>query len=460
MSDDKHFNFLNVPREVQKTQTGPKRIANFREVYKPLKEIEASQQASRCIDCGNPYCEWKCPVHNHIPAWIKLLQKGRLFEAAELSHQTNSLPEVCGRICPQDRLCEGACTMNNDFGAVTIGSIEKYITDTAFELGWMPDVSGIKKVNKRVAVIGSGPAGLGCADILVRNGVAVDVYDKSPEIGGLLTFGIPNFKLEKEVIEKRRKVFKHMGIKFKLNTEVGKDILLPELLEKYDAIFLGMGTYTAITGDLPGLDLKNVHTGLDYLVSVNRFQLHYQDSAIDTKNERVVVLGAGDTAMDCNRTALRQGAEKVTCIHRGAMNSLRGSNRDFMNAQDEGTHFMWRLQALELVGKHGKVTGVRVGELKNSEIIQGSEKVIPVDRVIVSFGFAPSPAPWFVENNIGITKNGLIQAQSSRRLRGQTANEQIFAGGDMVRGSDLVVTAVFDGRNAAESILKYLEVGD
>ena len=245
------FQFLDLSRKGPVKIEAEVRKEQFAEIYEPFRPARAAKQAHRCLECGNPYCSWKCPVHNHIPNWLKLVSEGNVIEAVELSHQTNSLPEVCGRVCPQDRLCEGACTLNDGFGAVTIGSVEKYITDTAMAMGWKPDLSDVPKVDKRVAIIGAGPAGLACADVLARNGVGAVVFDRHPEIGGLLTFGIPEFKLEKQVMVRRRELFSEMGIEFKLNTEVGVDITMEQLLADYDAVFLGMGTYTYMKGGFP-----------------------------------------------------------------------------------------------------------------------------------------------------------------------------------------------------------------
>ena len=313
---DKNLQFLDIPRADPPKTAVEVRVGNFREIYAPFDATGASQQAGRCIACGNPFCEWKCPVHNYIPNWLKLIEEGNLFEAAALSHKTNSLPEVCGRICPQDRLCEGACTLNDGLGAVTIGAIEKYITDEALKAGWKPDMSHVQVSGKRVAVIGAGPAGLGCADILVRNGVAPVVFDRHERIGGLLTFGIPPFKLEKQVLEKRREIMEGMGVQFRLGVEIGTDLKLAQLLDEYDALFLGMGTYTAVRGGFAGEELSGVHEALPYLISNIRHELALPGASarlISMRGKRVVVLGGGDTAMDCNRTALRQGAESVTC---------------------------------------------------------------------------------------------------------------------------------------------------
>ncbi|MCC2639225.1 MAG: glutamate synthase large chain, partial [Moraxellaceae bacterium] len=419
----------------------------------------------------NPYCEWKCPVHNYIPNWLKLVSEGNLFQAAELCHQTNTLPEVCGRVCPQDRLCEGACTLNDGFGAVTIGSTEKYIVDTAFAMGWRPDMSQVTWTDKRVAIIGAGPAGLGCADVLVRNGVKPVVFDKYPEIGGLLTFGIPEFKMEKSVMSRRREIFEGMGIEFRLNTEIGKDISFEQLLSEFDAVFLGMGTYTYMSGGFPGEDLPGVHDALDFLISnVNRC-LGFEKNAADyvsMEGKRVVVLGGGDTAMDCNRTSIRQGAASVSCAYRRDEENMPGSRREVKNAREEGVEFLFNRQPVAIVGDGKGVTGVKVVETRlgepdargrrSPEPIPGSEQVLPADAVILAFGFRPSPAPWFEQHAIKTDGSGRVTAPEQQQYKFQTANAKVFAGGDMVRGSDLVVTAIWEGRQAAEGILDYLEV--
>src|SRR5690606_19584048 len=274
-----NFQFVEVERQEPHKKPIDTRRHQFVEIYEPFREKQVAGQAHRCLACGNPYCEWKCPVHNYIPNWLKLASEGNIIEAVELSHQTNTLPEVCGRVCPQDRLCEGACTLEDGFGAVTIGSTEKYITDTAIAMGWRPDMSRVVPTDKKVAVIGAGPAGLGCADVLVRNGVKPVVFDRYPEIGGLLTFGIPEFKLEKPVMAKRREIFEGMGVEFRLNTEIGKDVTIDELLAEYDAVFMGMGTYTYMKGGFPGEDLDGVHEALPFLVSNANRTLGFEKNA-------------------------------------------------------------------------------------------------------------------------------------------------------------------------------------
>ncbi len=463
------FQFLDKPRRDGEKTAAVIRIHEFKEIYAKMDVDQAKEQAGRCLACGNPYCEWKCPVHNYIPNWLKLVDEGRLFEAAELSHQTNSLPEVCGRVCPQDRLCEGACTLNSGFGAVTIGQVEKFISEEAFKAGWRPDVSNVAATGKKVAIIGAGPAGLGCADVLARNGVKAVVFDRYPEIGGLLTYGIPEFKMEKWVMSRRREVFEGMGIEFRLNTEVGKDVSMDSLLKEYDAVFLGMGTYTYMKGGFPGEDLPGVLEALPFLVSNVKNclgQLGGNETFHDMKGQRVVVLGGGDTAMDCNRTSIRQGASSVTCAYRRDEENMPGSKREVANAKEEGVKFLWNRQPVEIVGAD-KVEGIKLvtTELgppdargrRTPVVVPGSEEIVPADRVIIAFGFRPNPQPWFTELGITTDQGGRVIAKGNTHPF-QTANEKIFAGGDMVRGSDLVVTAVWEGREAAKGILGYLDI--
>ena len=463
-----NFQFLDVGRYDPVKKSVNERKINFVEIYGEYNQSQASNQAHRCLDCGNPYCEWKCPVHNYIPDWLKLVNEGNILEAADLCHSTNSLPEVCGRVCPQDRLCEGACTLNDGFGAVTIGSIEKYITEKAFEMGWKPDLSHRKWTNKKVAIIGSGPAGIACADTLTRSGIHSHVYDKNEEIGGLLTFGIPEFKLEKSVVKRRRKILEDMGVKFHLGKEIGKDIPFKKLYSNYDAVFLAMGTYTSLEGGFKGENLPGVYKAIDYLISNTKKLLNLSNGKsefINFKGKKVVILGGGDTAMDCNRTAIRQGAQSVTCLYRRDEKNMPGSRREVKNAKEEGVIFNFNIQPIDILG-NDKVEGVKTVQTELGEVdqngrrvpvpIPGSEKIYDADVVIVAFGFRASPAAWFDDFDVETRKNGLVIAEEDQDYKFQTSNKKIFSGGDMVRGSDLVVTAIWEGREAGKSIIKYV----
>ncbi len=481
------FQFIDVGRADPDKKPIERRKTEYIEIYDAYTPAQVSTQAHRCLECGNPYCEWKCPVHNYIPNWLKLISEGNILEAAELSHQTNTLPEVCGRVCPQDRLCEGACTLNDGFGAVTIGATEKYINDTAIAMGWRPDLSEVAVSEKRVAIIGAGPAGLACADVLARGGVKSVVYDLYPEIGGLLTFGIPEFKLEKSVMQTRREIFEGMGIEFRLNTEVGHSasgraenfVAFSDLEQEFDAVFLGMGTYEYMKGGFPGEDLPGVYDALPFLISSVNRNMGWEksvDDFIGVEGKRVVVLGGGDTAMDCNRTSIRQQATSVTCAYRRDEENMPGSRREVVNAKEEGVQFLFNRQPVEIVGD-GKVEGVKVvetrlgepdeGGRRRPEPIPGSEEVLPADVVLIAFGFKPDEKPWLSEyqvktnawGGVVVGAEGLHDASDNEgRLSFQTNNPKIFAGGDMVRGSDLVVTAIWEGRQAAEAMLDFLEV--
>ena len=466
------YQFVDVARIDPPKKPIIVRKEEFGEIYQPLSQSQTEGQADRCLDCGNPYCEWKCPVHNFIPQWLSLANEGRIIEAAELSHQTNSLPEVCGRVCPQDRLCEGACTLNDDFGAVTIGSIETYITDTAFKMGWRPDMSGVIKTGKKVAIVGAGPAGLACADVLIRNGVMPVVFDKYEEIGGLLTFGIPSFKLEKNVISRRREIFTDMGIEFRLNTEVGKDVMFDDLLSEYDAVFLGMGTYTSMQGGFKNENAPGVYEALPFLVANTNRVMGLEKSPedfIDMQGKKVVVLGGGDTTMDCVRTSIRQNAASVTCAYRRDEESMPGSRREVVNAKEEGVEFQFNLMPLDIaVDENGNTIGVRMVRTemgapdaagrRSAVKVEGSEHILEADAVIIAFGFSPSPAPWFGDVGIILDEKGRVRAPEHGQFPYQTSNPKIFSGGDMVRGSDLVVTAIAEGRKAADGIMDYIGV--
>lgn len=467
---------ITISREDPNKKPIEERKATYNEIYYGFTKKQTELQASRCFSCGpNSICEWTCPLHNRIPHWIKLAKEGKVIEAARLSNSTNSLPEITGRVCPQDRLCEGACTLKNESDAVTIGNIERYVTETAFAMGWRPDLSQIQPTNKRVAVIGAGPAGLACADVLTRNGITPVVFDRHPEIGGMLTFGIPAFKLEKDIMIRRREIFSSMGIEFQLNTEIGKDISMTELLSSYDAIFAGIGTYESLKARLENENAQGVYQALAYLTANTKRVMGLPDLEsqpyIDTKDKNVVVLGGGDTAMDCLRTAIRQGAKNVTCAYRRDESNMPGSKKEVKNAREEGAEFMFMMQPIKIeVNENGEVIGVRMVKTelgapdakgrRSPQPIEGSEFVLDADVVIVAFGFLPHDISWLQAEGVQLTRRGTISAIpiQYQKLACQTDNPKIFAGGDIVRGADLVVTAISDGRTAAKSIMTFLDV--
>ncbi len=482
MSRKQAFQFLDLPRKMpQRIPLELRTAGDWGELYGKFGLADAQYQAGRCLDCGNPYCSWKCPVHNAIPQWLQLVQENRIDEAAALCHSTNPLPEVCGRVCPQDRLCEGACTLE-EFGAVTIGAVEKYIVDTALDSGWRPDLRSVGKTGKRVAVIGAGPAGLACADRLAYAGIDAVVYDRYEQIGGLLQFGIPSFKLDKSVIARRREVLEGMGIEFRLGVEVGRDVPLDELLAEYDAVFLGTGAYRYTDGGLPGQDSPNVLPALPFLVQNGRIVggndpwgrpiAGWEDKLVlpDLHGKRVVVLGGGDTGMDCVRSAIRLGAAKVTCAYRRDEANMPGSAREVANAREEGVRFLFNRQPLAIQSDEaGNVIGVEVVETRLGEPdargrrsavpIAGSESLLDADVVIIAFGFSPGVPDWLAAAGVEGTPNGRIVATAEDgdgRLPYQTTHPKLFAGGDCVRGADLVVTAVAEGRDAAQSIARML----
>ncbi|MDG6881916.1 Glutamate synthase [NADPH] small chain [Phocoenobacter uteri] len=462
------YQFIDLNRNDPPKISLHKRKQQFIEIYQIFDEPQAQSQADRCLGCGNPYCQHKCPLHNNIPNWLKLTYEGRIIEAAELAHETNTLPEICGRVCPQDRLCEGSCTLNADFEAVTIGSIEKYITETAFEMGWRPRVKNILHSGKKVAVIGSGPAGLGCAEQLIKNGVSVTVYERQPEIGGLLTFGIPSFKLEKSVMTRRREIFSEMGIEFKLGVEIGKDMPLERLVEEYDAVFMAVGTYRSIKANIPNETAQGVYSALSFLIGNTKNVMGLEtDEFVSLKDKKVVVLGGGDTAMDCVRTALRQQARDVICAYRRDEKNMAGSKKEVQNAKEEGGKFRFNVQPLGIkTNEVGQVIGIQMAQTQlgkpdatgrqRAEIIAGSEEIIECDAVIIAFGFSPSAMPFLESVGIEVDARGRIQ--TTGQYQQQTSNPKIFAGGDITRGSDLVVTAIMEGREAAQGILDYLNV--
>ena len=483
------LNFLELDRVTPTKRTAKNRKIDFKEIYDNSNDVRLSNQAARCLDCGNPYCEWKCPLHNYIPNWLDLVAEENYQQAGELMYETNPLPEICGRICPQDRLCEQACTINTGFGAVTIGAIEKNVTDRLIAKKWRPNLSQVIQSDKKVAVVGAGPAGLACADQLARNGIKVTVHDRYPEIGGLLTFGIPGFKLEKDVLVKRRKFLEDIGVQFKLNTMITnkkndtsvqvdgiQSVSFSELNREYDSVFLGMGTYTSVQADLPGSNARGVIKALDYLIgNVNKIEQYKMKEFVyhNLVDKKVIVIGGGDTAMDCVRTAIRQGAKSVSCVYRRDEASMPGSPSEVNNAKDEGVDFLFNLSpaSIETNGT-GDVSGLKTFETRQLidaetgkstlHIDETNKQLLEADIIITAFGFRASPADWFENSNIKTKKNGLVNTKETAEPNGlgpfsqQTSNSKIFAGGDMVRGADLVVTAIADGIKAANEIMEQL----
>ncbi|MEH0874211.1 formate-dependent uric acid utilization protein AegA [Pectobacterium cacticida] len=459
----------NWPRRDAEKKPLTQRTSTFDEIYHGFSAQQTEDQAGRCLSCGKrAICEWTCPLHNNIPELLRLAKQGRILEAVTLSHQTSSLPEICGRVCPQDRLCEGACTLGKEYGAITIGNIERYITDTAMAMGWSPDMTHVVPSGKRAAIIGAGPAGLACADVLARNGVEAVVFDRHPEIGGLLTFGIPSFKLDKAVLIHRREVFSAMGITFRLNTEVGKDITLAQLLDEYDTVFLGVGTYRSMKANIENEDAPGVFDALPFLIANTKHVMGLPESKdepyISMAGKRVVVLGGGDTAMDCLRTSVRQGALSVTCAYRRDEANMPGSKKEVKNSREEGVEFMFNVQPQKIcLNEQGEVCGIRLVRTELGEPdasgrrrprpIPGSEFVQPAEAVITAFGFQSHRMPWLKEAAVDLDDGGYIMAPLNGQIPCQTSHPRIFAGGDAVRGADLVVTAIADGRKAALSML-------
>ncbi len=459
-------------------QTPPKRSINnrkddFNEIYDEFIAKKAEEQSSRCSQCGVPFCQVHCPLSNNIPDWLKLTAEGRLKEAYELSQSTNNMPEVCGRICPQDRLCEGNCVIEQSgHGTVTIGSVEKYITDTAWDQGWVKPISVKNEKQQSVGIIGAGPAGLAAAEQLRKNGYQITVYDRYDRAGGLLIYGIPNFKLEKYVVERRTKNLKDGGIKFVQNFEVGKDATLDQLRKKHDAILIATGVYKPREIELPGNDLENIFPAMEFLTASNKKGLGdkvelFDKGTLNAEGKDVVVIGGGDTAMDCVRTSIRQKAKSVKCLYRRDKDNMPGSAREVANAEEEGVEFVWLSSPKEFQGKNKienlLVDRIVLGEPDDSgrrrpEIKKNSEFKIKADMVIKALGFDPENLPiLFDAQELKVTKWGTLKTDFDTL---QTNLQGVFAAGDIVRGASLVVWAIKDGRDAALSIKTYLENQD
>ena len=460
-----NFEFIDIKRIEPETKSIKVRKIEFGEIYQTQNLESVKEQSSRCLDCGNPYCEWKCPLHNYIPDWLKLAQIGSIHEAADLCHETNSFPEICGRICPQEKLCEGACTLNTGYEAVTIGQIEKYITDKALSEGWKPKKLVESSSKKTVSIIGAGPAGLACAENLIRRGVKCIVYDRYSQIGGLLTYGIPEFKLEKNIVIKRREILEELGVEFVLNFEVDEK-RMNEIEKNSDAIFLGLGTYESIKGNINGLSKDGVVEALPYLIKNTEYLMSEEDAEnIDFRDKKVVVLGGGDTAMDCVRTAIRQQAKSVYCVYRRDKENMPGSVKEIKHAMEEGVEFLFNSQPLEIIG-NGTVRQLKIGKTKLGKadgsgrkkpvLIKNSEKILDVDKLVIAFGYEADPQSFIAENNIKVSDRGLISLDNEN-YKFQTSNPKFFAGGDMIIGSSLAVHAIAHGRDAAKEIIKFLE---
>ena len=460
-----NFEFIDIKRIEPETKSIKVRKIEFGEIYQTQNLESVKEQSSRCLDCGNPYCEWKCPLHNYIPDWLKLAQIGSIHEAADLCHETNSFPEICGRICPQEKLCEGACTLNTGYEAVTIGQIEKYITDKALSEGWKPKKLVESSTKKTVSIIGAGPAGLACAENLIRRGVKCIVYDRYSQIGGLLTYGIPEFKLEKNIVIKRREILEELGVEFVLNYEVDEK-RMNEIEKNSDAIFLGLGTYESIKGNINGLSKDGVVEALPYLIKNTEYLMSEEDAEnIDFRDKKVVVLGGGDTAMDCVRTAIRQQAKSVYCVYRRDKENMPGSVKEIKHAMEEGVECLFNSQPLEIIG-NGTVRQLKIGKTKLGKadgsgrrkpvLIENSEKILDVDKLVIAFGYEADPQSFIAENNIKVSDRGLISLDNEN-YKYQTSNPKFFAGGDMIIGSSLAVHAIAHGRDAAKEIIKFLE---
>lgn len=468
----KMLQFVNRPHEMPSKRKASERREDFNEIYAEYAKEKAEAQAGRCSQCGVPFCQVHCPLHNNIPDWLKLTAEGRLEEAYEVSSATNNMPEICGRICPQDRLCEGNCVIEQSgHNTVTIGSIEKFITDTAWENGWVKPITPSTERPESIGIIGAGPAGLAAAEQMRAKGYQVHVYDRYDRAGGLLIYGIPNFKLEKEVVERRTRRLIDSNIELHLGVEIGRDVTLSELRERHDAILIATGVYKARDLRAPGSGLENIVPALDYLTASNRTGLgdsvpQFENGQLNAEGKKVVVIGGGDTAMDCVRTAIRQGASAVTCLYRRNKANMPGSQREVANAEEEGVTFEWQAAPAAFLGDDdGKVTKVRAHRMhlgvadstgrQSPEVVEGADFDVDADLVIKALGFDPEDLPTlFDEKALPVTRWGTVLINWDTMM---TNLDGVFAAGDIVRGASLVVWGVRDGRDAAESIHRRLQ---
>jgi len=467
---EKMLKFVDIGQQTPPKREVENRKKDFNEIYKEFINKKASEQSSRCSQCGVPFCQVHCPLSNNIPDWLKLTAEGRLKEAYELSQSTNNMPEVCGRICPQDRLCEGNCVIEQSgHGTVTIGSIEKYITDTAWENGWVKPIELKNERNQSIGIIGAGPAGLAAAEELRKQGYKITIYDRYDRAGGLLIYGIPNFKLEKFVVERRTKLLQDSGIEFIQNFEVGKDASLDQLRKKHDAILIATGVYKAREIDLPGNDLNNIFPAMDFLTASNKKGLGdkvelFDNGTLNAEGKDVVVIGGGDTAMDCVRTSIRQKAKSVKCLYRRDKENMPGSAREVANAEEEGVEFVWLSSPKEFKGTNKIekliVDKIKLGEpdetgRRKPEIQSNSDFEVKADMVIKALGFDPEDLPTLFDcNDLQVSKWGTVKIDFDTM---ETNLKGVFAAGDIVRGASLVVWAIKDGRDVAKSIKNYLE---
>ena len=462
--------FVNIGQQNPPKREASNRKADFNEIYDEFIQEKAGEQASRCSQCGVPFCQVHCPLSNNIPDWLKLTAEGRLKEAYELAQSTNNMPEVCGRICPQDRLCEGNCVIEQSgHGTVTIGSVEKYITDTAWKKGWVKPIEVRREKSQSVGIVGAGPAGLAAGEQLRKLGYQITIYDRYDRSGGLLIYGIPNFKLEKFTVERRTKLLEEGGIKFIQNFEVGKDATLNQLREKHDAILIATGVYKAREVDLPGKDLANIFPAMDFLTASNKKGLGdrvelFDNGTLNAEGKDIVVIGGGDTAMDCVRTSIRQNAKSVKCLYRRDKENMPGSAREVRNAEEEGVKFVWLSSPKKFIGKNKIesliVDKIRLGGPDDSgrrkpEIQENSEFNIKADIVIKALGFDPENLPQlFDSKDLQVTKWGTLKVDFNTM---ESNLPGVFAAGDIVRGASLVVWAIRDGRDVADSIRVFLE---
>lgn len=488
MATQKMLKFVSMPREMPEKRSANERSEDFHEIYREFAAAKAEEQSSRCSQCGVPYCQSHCPLHNNIPDWLRLTAEGRLKEAYQVSQATNTFPEICGRICPQDRLCEGNCVIEQSgHGTVTIGAVEKYITDTAWDNGWIQPFSPEQERAESVGIIGAGPGGLAAADMLRRQGFQVTVYDRYDRAGGLMTYGIPGFKLEKDIVMRRNQLLADSGVEFVMNCNVGEDISFDAIRGKHDAVLIATGVYKTRDLDIDNAEAGGVVRAIDYLTASNKIDFgddvpDFEDGELNANGKRVVVIGGGDTAMDCVRTAIRQGAQSVKCLYRRDRANMPGSQREVQNAEEEGVEFVW----LSAPGQFtGHVTGVaataqeadvaalpqiasvriqkmRLGQpdvtgRQSPELIEGADYDEPAELVIKALGFEAEDLPklWGVDG-LEVTRWGTIKASFGTH---HTSIPGVFAVGDIVRGASLVVWAIRDGREAADSISHFL-LGD